>query len=136
MSKQVKSVQTKLIPSAKNDDAWKTIGRAKQKREQTLSPRLDRNDNKKKPDTKNTPPRPADTIDNPKQNTSPNVEDRKPSAKQNPITTPLPESPTNSNNDLEAEDKLLAAIEKSLNTNTPFLDQADFPPLKPQLWNP
>jgi hypothetical protein len=52
-TKQKRTVQTKLRPSTKNEDAWRTIGRAKNKHqlEQEIP------DPNKKADTKKTPPR-------------------------------------------------------------------------------
>jgi hypothetical protein len=131
MGKEGKSFQFKLKPSFKNDEAWKTIGRPK-RREQTSSSLQDRKDSNKKPDTKNTPPREADPMNTLKQNTSPSDDDQKLMAKQDPLSIPLPVSPTHSTDGLDIESNLLAAFKKAINTETStFLEEADFPPLSP-----
>jgi hypothetical protein len=93
---KTRSVQTKL-KSSHNDNAWKTIGRAK-KREQSSDGSNDANS--KKTDSKNTPPRDALT---------------KPS-QPDPRTIPIPSSPSSSVEDSSlAESSFLSTIKGTTN---------------------
>jgi hypothetical protein len=93
---KTRSVQTKL-KSSQNNNAWKTIGRAK-KREQSSD--VSNVANVKKKDSKNTPPRNALT---------------KP-PQPDPRTIPIPSSPSSSVEDSSLlESRFLSAIKDTIN---------------------
>jgi hypothetical protein len=109
-----KPIQTKLN-QGKNDNAWKTIGRAKRHVQSTEL--LQELKETKKTDNKATPPRPIEL----------------PNVKQDPLQTPLPDSPKLLNEgNSDAELKLIAAL-NALNSSKKIvpLAETEFPPLSP-----
>jgi hypothetical protein len=115
-TKQKRTVQTKLRLSNKNEDAWRTIGRAKNKHQLEQ----ENTDLNKKADTKKTPPR--------------NVEQFATSSSPDALDHSTDE-------DSLVESKLIAAIttltnspDFKPNSTTPLsLDLNDFPPLLPKI---
>jgi hypothetical protein len=109
MPSRKKTIQTTMT---NNDTSWKTIGRAKRNVTST-APQLDAKE-KKKTDLKLTPPRPYDQI----------------IPSQNPLKTPLPESPTASSDNSSIELNLIAKI-NSFNSSkkSGFLKEKVFPAL-------
>jgi hypothetical protein len=121
--KQTRTIQTKLKLSNKNEDDWKTIGRAK-RREQTSSFDQQKSETNKKTDTKKTPPRPDEQITTAKQEL----------LKDPVLLTSTPSVAVG----LDAESNLIADIKNSINSPsvlkhssiTPTsLDSVDFPPI-------
>ncbi len=106
MPSRKKTIQTTLT---NNDTSWKTIGWGKRHVTST-APQLDAKE-KKKTDNKLTPPRPSEQI-------------------QNPLKTPLPESPAASSDDSSMELKLFTKID-SFNSSkkNEFLKENEFPAL-------
>jgi hypothetical protein len=94
MPSKKKSIQTTLKHNDEN--AWTTIGRAKRQPKELLQEPIE----KKKADTKSTPPRQI----------------TQPSVKQHPLHIPLPDSPSSSSTETSvAERRLIKAINKLKN---------------------
>jgi hypothetical protein len=110
MPSRKKTIQTTLT---NNDTAWKTIGWAKRNAISTTT-QLDIKD-KKKTDIKLTPLRPTEQI----------------KSAQNPLKTPLPESPTGSSDTSSIELKLIGKINSfnSSSKQTELLKEKEFPAL-------
>jgi hypothetical protein len=115
-TKQKRTVQTKLRPSTKNEDAWRTIGRAKNKHqlEQEIP------DPNKKADTKKTPPRDVELV----------------------ATSSPPDTLDHSTDEDSIVDSRLIAdittltnsLDSKPNSTTPSsLDLNEFPPLPPKI---
>jgi hypothetical protein len=125
-SKQKRTVQTTLKPASKDDEAWKTIGRAK-RREQASCPDQGKTEAHKKTDTKKTPPRECEKIVNFNQKMS---------------TDPLLTTSSSSFDSSKAECNLISIIAKNINSVSAsepssilstILDSVECPPLPPKI---